>query len=177
VFGRRAGREMAAWCRTASMPEVGDDAAEAVRAELEELRGRPEGESPAHIKADLADLMMDNVGVFRTGEMISTAVAGVAALRERYASVRVGDAGTVFNTDLLEAREVGYLLDCAESMAASALARTESRGAHSREDFPERDDTTWLAHSLAYRGGLGKQPTLRYKPVTITRFEPKPRTY
>ena len=79
------------------------------------------------------------------------------------------------SADLLEVRELGYLVDNAEAMVHSALARTESRGAHSREDYPERDDASWLSHSLAFRGESG--PTLRYKPVTITRFEPKPRTY
>jgi succinate dehydrogenase / fumarate reductase flavoprotein subunit len=175
VFGRRAGREMAAYCRTAEPPEVAEDAAAPVRAELDELRARRTGESPSGLKAELATLMMDNVGVFRTTEMMTAAVAGVAEIRERYGRVRVQDGGTVFNTDLLEARELGYLIDNAESMAASALARTESRGAHSRDDFPERDDARWLVHTLAYRGESG--PTLRYKPVTITRFEPKPRTY
>jgi succinate dehydrogenase / fumarate reductase, flavoprotein subunit len=176
VFGRRAGREMAAYCRGAQMPDVAADAAEPAHAELEALRGRGEGESQATIKADLADLMMDNVGIFRTAAMMQTAVDGVKALRGRYEKVRVQDTGTVFNTDLLEARELGYLLDCAETMATSALARKESRGAHSREDFPERDDVKWLAHTLAYRVP-GDLPKLRYKPVTITRFEPKPRTY
>jgi succinate dehydrogenase / fumarate reductase flavoprotein subunit len=175
VFGQRAGVEMAAYCRATEMPEVGGAADDPVRAELDALRGRREGERPADLRAELAATMMDNVGVFRTGEMIATAVRDVAALRERYARVRVQDGGTVFNTDLLEARELGYLFDCAEAMAHSALARTESRGAHSREDYPERDDAGWLKHSLAFRGAAG--PTLRYKPVSITRFEPKPRTY
>jgi succinate dehydrogenase / fumarate reductase flavoprotein subunit len=175
VFGQRAGVEMAAYCRATEMPEVDAAADDPARAELDELRGRRDGERPADLRADLAATMMDNVGVFRTGEMIATAVRDVAEIRERYARVRVQDAGTVFNTDLLEARELGYLLDCAEAMAHSALARTESRGAHSREDFPERDDAGWLKHSLAFRGEAG--PTLRYKPVSITRFEPKPRTY
>jgi succinate dehydrogenase / fumarate reductase flavoprotein subunit len=175
VFGQRAGVEMAAYCRATEMPEVAAAADAPVRAELDALRGRREGESPAELRAELAATMMDHVGVFRTGEMIATAVRDVVEIRERYARVRVQDGGTVFNTDLLEARELGYLLDCAEAMAHSALARTESRGAHSREDFPERDDAGWLKHSLAFRGEAG--PTLRYKPVSITRFEPKPRTY
>jgi succinate dehydrogenase / fumarate reductase flavoprotein subunit len=166
---------MAAYCRAAEAPSIAADVEEPVRAELEALRTRPDGESPSALKAELATLMMDNVGVFRTAEMMRTAVAGVAALKERYARVRVGDAGRTFNTDLLEARELGYLLDGAEAMAASAIARHESRGAHSRDDFPERDDVNFLAHTLAYRGEAG--PSLRYKPVTITRFEPKPRTY
>ena len=175
VFGRRAGREMAAYCRTAEAPSIAADVQEPVHAELEALRTRPEGESPSTLRAELATLMMDNVGVFRTAPMMSAAVAGVAAIKERYARVRVRDTGMVFNTDLLEARELGYLIDCAGAMATSAIARTESRGAHSREDYPERDDVNFLAHTLAYRGEAG--PSLRYKPVTITRFEPKPRTY
>jgi succinate dehydrogenase / fumarate reductase flavoprotein subunit len=175
VFGRRAGREMAAYCRSAEAPSIPAGVEEPVRSELEALRTRPEGESPAVLKAELATLMMDNVGVFRTAAMMAAAVAGVAALKERYARVRVSDTGRVFNTDLLEARELGYLLEGAEAMATSAQARKESRGAHSRDDYPERDDVNFLAHTLAYRGEAG--PALRYKPVTITRFEPKPRTY
>jgi succinate dehydrogenase / fumarate reductase flavoprotein subunit len=175
VFGRRAGREMAAYCRTAEAPSIAADVEEPVHAELEALRSRPEGESPAALRTELATLMMDNVGVFRTAAMMATAIAGVASIKERYARVRVRDTGRVFNTDLLEARELGYLVDCAGAMAGSAIARTESRGAHSREDYPERDDVNFLAHTLAYRGEAG--PSLRYKPVTITRFEPKPRTY
>ena len=175
VFGRRAGREMAAYCRTAEAPSIAATIQEPVHAELEALRTRPEGESPSALKAELASLMMDNVGVFRTAPMMATAVAGVAEIKERYARVRVRDTGRVFNTDLLEARELGYLIDCAGAVAGSAIARTESRGAHSREDYPERDDVNFLAHTLAYRGEAG--PSLRYKPVTITRFEPKPRIY
>jgi len=175
VFGRRAGREMAAYCRAAEAPSIAADVEEPVRSELEALRTRPEGESPSALKAELATLMMDNVGVFRTARMMATAVAGVAAIKERYTRVRVRDTGRIFNTDLLEARELGYLIDGAEAMASSAIARTESRGAHSRDDYPERDDVNFLAHTLAYRGEA--RPSLRYKPVTITRFEPKPRTY
>jgi len=175
VFGRRAGREMTAYCRSASAPTIAPAADEPVRAELEALRTRPEGESPSALKDHLASLMMDNVGVFRTAPMMAAAVSGVAEIKARYAHVRVRDTGRVFNTDLLEARELGYLIDCAEAMATSAIERRESRGAHSRDDYPERDDVNFLAHTLAYRGEAG--PSLRYKPVTITRFEPKPRTY
>jgi succinate dehydrogenase / fumarate reductase flavoprotein subunit len=175
VFGRRAGRAMAAHCAATTMPQVPRDADAPVREEIEALRGRPAGESPVELRSELATLMMDNVGVFRTEPMMQAAVAGVAAIKERYGRIRVRDVGKVYNTDLLEARELGYLIDNAEAMATSALARTESRGAHSRDDYPERDDAGWLKHTLAYRGEAG--PTLRYKPVTVTRFEPKPRTY
>ncbi len=175
VFGRRAGLAMAAYCAAAEMPDVAAGAEAAVRAEIEALRGRREGESPVALKEELAALMMDNVGVFRTEPLMQAAVAGVAQIKERYGQVRVRDAGKVYNTDILEARELGYLIDSAEAMATSALARTESRGAHSRDDYPERDDAGWLKHTFAYRDEAG--PRLRYKPVTVTRFEPKPRTY
>ncbi len=175
VFGRRAGRQMAADVRAVGLPELPRDATEPVRAELEAIRSSSGRESAARIRSDLATTMMDNCGVFRDETLLRKAEADVAALRERYAGVAVADKGTTFNTDLLEAREVGYLLDCAETTVLGALRRTESRGAHYREDYPERDDTRFLAHSLISREPDGL--AVRYKPVTITRFEPKPRVY
>jgi len=118
---------------------------------------------------------MDDVGVYRDETTLTRALVKVRELRQRYRTVCVQDTGRVFNTDLLEAREVGYLLECAETTVVSALARTESRGAHAREDHPERDDTRFLAHTLATR--TDGVPALTYKPVTITKFQPKPRTY
>jgi len=176
VFGRRAGRQMARDVRGAEMPEAGEGAADAVREHLEAIRGREGGERKEAIRTELADVMMDDAGVYRTAEGLERARAKVAELRERYRHVGVDDKGTVFNTDLLEAREVGYLLDCAETMVAACINRKESRGAHSREDFPERDDVNFLTHSLATRGADGSV-VLDYKPVTITRFQPKPRVY
>jgi succinate dehydrogenase / fumarate reductase flavoprotein subunit len=175
VFGRRAGRSMAHDVAGMALPPLPPDAAEPVRGELAAIRERQSGENPAHIRAALADVMMDDVGVYRTAEGLKDAVRRVRELKERYRDVRVADKGRVFNTDLLEARELGYLLDCAEAVAVSAEARTESRGAHAREDFPERDDTDWLKHTLAYHADAG--PELRYKPVTITTVQPKPRVY
>jgi len=119
--------------------------------------------------------MADDVGVFRTAQGMQQAVDGLRALQERYARVRVDDTGRVFNTDLLEAWELGCMLEVAELTAVSALARTESRGAHAREDFPKRDDRAWMKHTLAFRDESGIR--LAYKPVTVTRFEPKERVY
>ncbi len=175
VFGRRAGRDMVRYATAAELPSMPTGAADEVGEEIDALAARREGEPPARLRKELADVMMDDCSVFRTDEGLRRAGAKVRELKERHARVRVQDGGTVFNTDLMEAREVGYLLDCAEATVAGALARTESRGAHFREDYTERNDADWLKHSFAYKAEGG--PTLRYKPVCITRFEPKPRTY
>jgi succinate dehydrogenase / fumarate reductase flavoprotein subunit len=176
VFGRRAGRQMARYAGTVERPRPMPDATEPVRARLAQIRLRESsGESVAAIRHELADVMMDNVGVYRDARLLAVAKAKVGELKDRYGRISIADCGDVFNTDLLEANELGYLLDLAEVTAASALARTESRGAHSREDYPERNDARWLKHTLAYKGPKG--PILKYKPVSITRFEPKPRTY
>ena len=178
VFGKRAGIRMAQICKSTPKPGFVQGAERAVRHELLALSTRPAGVRPAEIRRELAALMMDNVGVYRDEALLGAAVKGIAKLKGEYANVRVEDTGSVFNTDLLEARELGYLLDTAEATAVSAYARTESRGAHSREDFPERNDAKFLAHTLVWQGSDGAPATkLDYKPVTITKFEPKARVY
>jgi succinate dehydrogenase / fumarate reductase flavoprotein subunit len=123
----------------------------------------------------MQDSMMDYVGVFREDAGMKQAVDIIQDLRERYQHIVLDDKGRRYNTDVLEAWELGALLDTAEVTAAAALNRTESRGGHYREDYPKRDDGNWLKHSLAWRkdGGI----VLGYKPVTITDYEPKERVY
>ena len=124
---------------------------------------------------DMQTVMMEKVGIYRNAATTQEAVDEIQQLRERYQAVRVQDTGQNFNTDLLELIELGNLLDLSLITAASAHNRTESRGAHSREDYPERDDANWLQHTLAYLEGDAVR--LDHKPVDISIWEPKPRAY
>ena len=178
VFGKRAGKRMAAICKATQLPSARPGAESAVAEEMAAMASRPDGVRPGEIRRALAALMMENVGVYRDEALLAAAVREIARLKGEYQRVRVEDTGSVFNTDLLEARELGYLLDTAEATAVSALARKESRGAHSREDFPDRDDAKFLAHTMVWRGSDGAAAErIAYKPVKITSFEPKPRVY
>jgi succinate dehydrogenase / fumarate reductase, flavoprotein subunit len=175
VFGRRAGIGAAGHAGEVDFAELPDDPAGDARRSLEELASHPEGERAASIRADLQSAMDDRAGVYRTDALLKEMESHLEGLRRRYDRVWVQDASRSYNTDLLEAVELGFLLDLAEALVASARARTESRGGHFREDFPERDDETWLRHTLAWKAGDGVK--LDYKPVVITRYQPMERTY
>jgi succinate dehydrogenase / fumarate reductase flavoprotein subunit len=177
VFGRRAGIAMADEVRQAPDPEPDPGAEAAVSDDLEELLARTEGERPAVIRGELQETMFAKCSVYRSASKLAEAWDEVDALRIRARQLVVQDKGAHYNTDLGEALELGFLLDCAEATVASAIARTESRGAHAREDYPDRDDVNWLKHTFAFRWSDGAPPRLAYRPATITRFEPKPRTY
>ncbi|MBI3997630.1 MAG: succinate dehydrogenase flavoprotein subunit [Armatimonadetes bacterium] len=175
VFGRRAGRHIARTVRESDLVAGRANPGSAVAAEIRDLLARTEGESVAAIRAALQEEMMARASVFRTGGDLTSALETIQTLKERYRRAKIDDRGRRFNTDLLEALELGFLLDLAEATVASALNRTESRGAHFREDFPNRDDANWLKHTLIYRRRDGYE--FRYKPVVITRFQPKERKY
>jgi succinate dehydrogenase / fumarate reductase flavoprotein subunit len=175
VFGRRAGKDALRYIQASDFPALPDGAADRARAEVDHFLGGESAEPPAMIREDLRTTMMNLASVVRTEQGLSECLSRIKQLRERFTRTRPTDRGNTFNTDLLETLEVGYLLDISEVLVTSALARTESRGAHYREDFPERNDTEWLKHTLAYQRD-GKIE-LRYKPVRITRFEPKARIY
>ncbi len=176
VFGRRGGKMMAEFAKTADLLPLPRDPARRVREELGRLRESRGNEKPARIRDEMQKAMMDNVGVFRTGRMIQDALDKVRELQQRYQNVVIDDRGQRFNTDLYEAWELGSLLDLAEATAVSALAREESRGAHYREDFAKRDDVNWLKHTLVTRNADGSLK-LSYKPVVITQWQPKERKY
>ncbi|MFF5716878.1 succinate dehydrogenase flavoprotein subunit [Streptomyces buecherae] len=180
VFGRRAGIAAAEYASKADYVELPENPASLVIEQVERLRDSTGSERVTEIRKALQDTMDANVMVFRTEQTIKTAVEEIGALRERYRNVSVQDKGKRFNTDLLEAIELGNLLDLAEVMAVSALARKESRGGHYREDYPNRDDVNFMRHTMAYRevGADGTESIrLDYKPVVQTRYEPMERKY
>jgi succinate dehydrogenase / fumarate reductase flavoprotein subunit len=183
VFGRRGGKAVAEFVKQADFLPLPKDPEAAVMAELERIRLNTGSEKAAKIRLEMQEIMMDNVSVFRTGPMIQTALAKVRELKQRFAHVQIDDKGKRFNTDLLETFELGCLLDLAEVTAVSALNRTESRGAHARDDFQKRDDVNWLKHTFATYTGqptagvTGPQIDLNYRPVVLTKFEPKERKY
>ncbi|WP_456823270.1 succinate dehydrogenase flavoprotein subunit [Cellulomonas sp. P5_E12] len=204
VFGKRAGISAAAYALTASFVELPEDPAATVVAGLEEIRTRPDGERVADIRRALQESMDLNAQVFRTAESLTQALDDIKALQKRFRHVSVQDKSKMFNTDLLEAVELGFLLDIAETVVVGALNRDESRGGHFREDFPDRDDKNYMRHTMAYRrplpvkghrlwGSEGDgdhkgsfahitlfddyQLVLGSKPVTMTRYQPMERKY
>jgi len=176
VFGRRSGKHAAAFASEAELPELPDRPEGAVSDRLESLLGRPEGANAADIRAEMQERMQDLAFVVRTEESLRRMQEILAGLHERYERVYVQDTGRMFNTELMEVVELGFLLDCADTLVAAALARDESRGGHYREDHPLRDDANWLRHSLAYRNE-GGSIRLETKPVKLGPYVPMERKY
>jgi succinate dehydrogenase / fumarate reductase flavoprotein subunit len=177
VFGRRSGAAAAQDVRANGLGGVFSPTAERVtERRIKRMLDVAQGERPAVLRRELADTMYENAGIFRTAFGLSTAKHDVTALRERYArGIVVQDKGGSFNTDLIQAIELSAMLEMADCLVTGALARTESRGAHSRLDFPERDDENWLKHTIAHHDD--GEVSLDFKPVQITKYEPAVRTY
>ena len=177
VFGRRAGQAAAE-----RVKEQGDTGARIEASVLADedrriaaIVGNSEGERPGVLREELAKTMYDKAGVYRTEEALTECKEKVVELRERAKTLKIDDHGSIFNTDLTSAIELNSLLECADCLVTSALARKESRGAHSRLDYTERDDDHWLKHTLNWNDN--GEVRLDYKPVTITKHQPLARSY
>jgi succinate dehydrogenase / fumarate reductase flavoprotein subunit len=180
VFGRRAGIAAAEHANsTADFTHLPDEPAAVVIEMVTKLRDATGTERVADIRTALQTTMDINAAVYRTEATLKEALNDIRLLKERYARVSIMDKGQRYNTDLLEAVELGFLLELAEVLVVGALVRTESRGGHAREDYPNRDDTNWMRHTMAYKQGLELTADIRldYKPVVQTRYQPMERKY
>jgi len=175
VFGRRAGRHALQFIKENEWEMLSDRPDGPSRALVSHVLNSTGKERAADIRDALQDEMMDKASVFRDAQGLTAMREKLRELRERYRHVKSEDHGTRYNTELLEVIELGCLLDLAEVLVESALARKESRGGHYREDFPKRDDAGWLKHTLAYQTVKGME--FKFKPVTITKFQPMERKY
>ena len=183
VFGKRSGRNAVEYVKTAEFVPLPDDPAAGVRRILDMVRGGNGSENIAAIRRELQESMDRNAQIFRTDESLAEVTELIEKLRARYKNIALRDKGKRFNTDLLEAVELGFLLDLAEVVVYSARSRKESRGGHMREDYPDRDDENFLLHTMAYLVGdpesadAGEHIKLGWKPVVITNYPPMERKY
>jgi succinate dehydrogenase / fumarate reductase flavoprotein subunit len=175
VFGRRAGLGMAEEAERLSFAPLPDDAHRDVERLLSDLSERTRLETIGNLRGELQQSMDDNCSVYRTEDTLRAQTAKIAELQERFQRAGIQDKSKAYNTDLLEAVELGFLLDIAQVMVAGARARQESRGGHYRGDFEARDDVNWMKHSLAWK--INGDTKLDYKPVTVTRYQPTERKY
>ncbi len=180
VFGRRGGARMAEFVEGSDLPPLPDEVEAATVEAIARLKGTGdgtrEGARVADLRRDLQARMTEDAGVFRTDASLGAAAEAIAGLREQYSEATIDDKGLRYNYDLTEALEMGFLLDLAEALVVAARARTESRGAHSRDDFPQRDDVNWMNHSLVRRTTDGRLE-LDYRPVEGGKYQPMERRY
>ena len=176
VFGRRSGEHAAELAKSKAHKDLDDSAADGEKAHIRRLMENPKSEDMfGQIRVDMGTAMNDHLAVYRNQAGMESALDTIRQLRERYQSVYVPDKGKTWNTNLVFTLELGFMLDCAEAITLSAVERKESRGAHTREDFPERDDENWLRHILVRQTEDG--PALDYQSVVITQWEPQVRSY
>jgi len=175
VFGKRAGIYAVEYAKKAKHVPVPKDAAKGVLDLLEQMQNSTGTEKIAVLRKELQDTMDKNAQVYRTEESLDEALAVIADLRKRYKNIQVQDKGTRFNTDLLEAIELGFLFDLAEVLVVTSKERRESRGGHFREDYPTRNDEKFMVHSMAYKNG--SKIKIDWKPVVITNYPPMERKY
>jgi succinate dehydrogenase / fumarate reductase, flavoprotein subunit len=175
VFGKQAGESASAYSDSAPQPVMAESDLEADTTNVRTMTDRTEGEDPQTLRTEMQEVMDSLVGIYRTAVELEEALRRVRRLQERFERVRVLDRAATYNINLTDALETGHMISLAEVIVAGALARTESRGAHSRLDYPKRDDEHWMKHTIANVGPEG--PVLSYTPVAYTRWEPKERVY
>jgi succinate dehydrogenase / fumarate reductase flavoprotein subunit len=175
VFGKHAGKRAAEYAKQAEFGSLPADPEAGAKAQFDALRNGSGKENVSVISIEMKKSMFDLVGIYRNEKDMQLAIEKVRELKNRFQHVKVKDGGKIFNTELINAWELGNMLELAEIVAVSALNRKESRGGHSREDYPDRDDKDWLKHTLvSVKSGEIK---IEYKPVTITKYQPKLRVY
>ncbi|MDG2497303.1 MAG: succinate dehydrogenase flavoprotein subunit [Aquiluna sp.] len=182
VFGKRAGQYSVEYAKTAKQVPMPANAADDVIAMIEKVRKSKGKEKIAQLRKELQDSMDKNAQVFRTEETLQEAIEKIQELRGRYENIAIQDQGKRFNTDLLEAIELGFLLDLAEVTVVACRERRESRGAHLREDYPDRDDKKFMVHSMVYQQDKVQKKTgtnmkIGWKPVVVTNYQPMERKY
>ena len=182
VFGKRAGQYSVEYARTATQVPMPENAADDVIAMIAKVRKAKGKEKIAQLRKELQETMDKNAQVFRTEETLNEALEKVQELRKRYENISIQDQGKRFNTDLLEAIELGFLLDLAEVTVIACRERRESRGAHLREDYTERDDKKFMVHSMVYKQekiekNTGTNMRIGWKPVVVTNYQPMERKY
>jgi succinate dehydrogenase / fumarate reductase flavoprotein subunit len=175
VFGKQAGESAAAFAARPGAVSVTAEDLEHETARVRAMSDRKDGEDPAKLRIAMQHTMDQLVGIYRVPAELDQALREIRTLKQRYASVRIADTSKRYNLNLTDALETGHMLDLAEVIVVGAIARTESRGAHTRVDFPKRDDVRWMRHTMAVRSPDG--PSLSYAPVGYTRWEPKERVY
>jgi len=175
VFGRRAGVHAAQYANDTNDVNISEQVIQTEEQKIADIFARATDERPATLRLEMGNIMHEFTGVFRDESGLLESQRRIGLVRERYPQISVDDKGRVFNTDLVAALELNYMLDCAEVIIASCLARQESRGAHTRTDHPKRDDENWLKHVVIYRTDEG--PAIDYLPVIITKWQPELRQY
>jgi succinate dehydrogenase / fumarate reductase flavoprotein subunit len=175
VFGRRAGTAIGRYLKNAGGIEINRDRLDKVEGEIDALIKRSHDEKASEIRTEFQRVMMDKCSVFRNENDLKSLIDDINHLRKRTGRIGIKDKSKTFNTELLEAIEMKHFMNLGEAIALSALQRQESRGAHYRDDFPNRDDENWQKHTFAFKNEKGIE--FKYKPVAITRFKPEERKY
>ncbi len=175
VFGKQAGLAAAAYAQTAPAPALVPSDLDDATAPLRAWSSRTDGEDPSALRTEMQQVMEAHAGIYRNEADLLAGIAKIRALRARFEKVRVVDRSSVYNLNLTDALETGHMLELAEVILVGAYARTESRGAHARTDYPKRDDVRWMRHTIAHRSAEG--PKLSYAPVAVTRWQPTERVY